>query len=402
MPNWLIELAAIVSCALIVLRRIDCLANDQLKRYEIINFRTRPAELAAEQTRPQINQAFLRIQDGKLLLVDINAFERHFRLVAIRSLNPLKVRVYERGGRSAVHSQESYFVGYLLGRPGSKVMGYLTNHRFIGLIYDEAEVYHLDLVGTNWVALRLINRWTDDRLLTHCEFLISGLIIEIDLSSLGQLNDGDGVKMYRESDVITVHDRASEPVQLKNVEKLNGPSELSSKSSNSSYLSSSAAAKPAAHRKTNRFKRSPFRRSKRDEQPVLYPKRPVACHVELIADHSYAGRYNYDTNRIANEMHLQLMKANEIYQATDFNQDGFPEGVSLRTASVIIFKDELAAGYTYANLSYDPLQILNAFSTRIQNHCLAFTFLYRDFGVFPKFKGTLGLAVSRSFLLLPA
>ena len=205
--------------------------------------------------------------------------------------------------------------------------------------------------------------------------------------------------MYRESDVITVHDRASEPVQLKNVEKLNGPSELSSESSNSSYLSSSAAAKPA-HRKANRFKRS-FRRSKRNEQPLLYPRRPVACHVELIADHTFSGRYNHDTNRIANEMHLQLMKANEIYQATDFDQDGYPEGVSLRTASVIIFKDELAAGYTYANLSFDPLQILNAFSTRIQNHCLAFTFLYRDFSVFPKFKGTLGLAVSCLFSLKP-
>ena len=210
-------------------------------------------------------------------------------------------------------------------------------------------------------------------------------IIEIDL--LPQLDDGNGddVKMYRESDVITVPDRASEPVQLKNVEKLNGPNELSFESSNSSYLSSL---------QTNRFKRS-LGRTKRNEQPVLYPKRPVACHVELIADHTFAGRYNFDTNRIANEMHLQLMKANEIYQATDFDQDGFPEGVSLRTANVIIFKDEQAIGYTYANLSLDPLQLLNAFSTRIQSHCLAFTFVYRDFGVFPKFKGTLGLAVGQ-------
>ena len=146
MPNWLIELATIASCALIVLRRIDCLVNDQLKRYEIINFQTQSGD-PAEQSRPHTNQAFLRVQDGKLLLVDINAFERHFRLVAIRSLNQLKVRVYESGRRAASHSEESYFVGYLLGRPGSKVMGYLTNGRFIGLIYDEPEVYHLDLVG---------------------------------------------------------------------------------------------------------------------------------------------------------------------------------------------------------------------------------------------------------------
>lgn len=195
--------------------------------------------------------------------------------------------------------------------------------------------------------------------------------------------------------MITVQERASEPVQLENVEKLNGPSELSFKSSNSSYLPTRSVAKPA-HRRTKRFKRS-FSRSKRDERPVLYPRRPVACHVELIADHTFSARYNYDTNRIANEMHLQLMKANEIYQATDFDQNGFPEGVSLRTANVIIFKDENAVGYTYANLSLDPLQILNAFSTRIQSHCLAFTFLYRDFSTFPKFKGTLGLAVSGAF-----
>lgn len=200
--------------------------------------------------------------------------------------------------------------------------------------------------------------------------------------------------MYRESDVITVQERASEPVQLENVEKLNGPSELSSKSSNASNLPARSSAKPA-RRKANRFKRS-FSRSRRDEGRVLYP-RPVACHVELIADHTFSARYNFDTNVVANEMHLQLMKANEIYQRTDFNSDGFPEGVSLRTASVIIFKDVNAAGYTYANLSLDPLQTLNAFSTRIQDHCLAFTFLYRDFSVFPKFKGTLGLAVSRAF-----
>lgn len=141
---WLIELAAIA--CLIVLRRIDCLSNDQLKRYEIINFQARPSE-PAEPSAPHTNQAFLGIQDGKLLLVDINAFERHFRLVAIRSYSPLKVRVYESGNRFATHSEQSYFVGYLLGRPGSKVMGYLTNGRFIGLIYDQNEVYHLDLVG---------------------------------------------------------------------------------------------------------------------------------------------------------------------------------------------------------------------------------------------------------------
>ena len=148
MPNWLIELAAIASCALIVLRRIDCLVNDQLKRYEIINFQARPYKLIeSAELRPHTNQAFLSIQNGKLLLVDINAFERHFRLVAIRSLNQLKVRVYGSDSHAATHSTESYFVGYLLGRPGSKVIGYLTNHRFIGLIYDGAEVYHLDLVG---------------------------------------------------------------------------------------------------------------------------------------------------------------------------------------------------------------------------------------------------------------
>lgn len=145
---WLIELAAIAS--LIVLQRIDCLANDQLKRYEIINFRARPSE-PVEPSAPHANQAFLAIQDGKLLLVDINAFERHFRLVAIRSYNPLKVRVYESGNRFATHSEESYYVGYLLGRAGSKVMGYLTNRSFIGLIYDEDEVYHLDLVGTYYI-----------------------------------------------------------------------------------------------------------------------------------------------------------------------------------------------------------------------------------------------------------
>lgn len=190
--------------------------------------------------------------------------------------------------------------------------------------------------------------------------------------------------MYRESDVIAVNGKASEPIDLNQIES-NELDKLSPKFSNlSSFIK-----RHFSHRKSNRFKRS-FKK-KRDSN-ILYPKRPIACHVELIADHTFAERYDYDTNLIANEMHLQLMKANEIYQNTDFNLDGLPEGISLRTANIIIFKDQNATGYTYSDLNLNPPEILNAFSTRIQNHCLAFTFLYRDFSIFPEYKGVLGLA----------
>ena len=134
-----------------------------------------------------------------------------------------------------------------------------------------------------------------------------------------KLKDDNKVIMYRESDVIAVNVKASEPVQLEDFDKLNRLNKLSSELFN---LSSSIRSQFA---KANRFKRSARRKSKRDDF-VLYPRRPIACHVELIADHTFSARYNYDTNLIANEMHLQLMKANEIYQNTDFNQDGLPEG----------------------------------------------------------------------------
>lgn len=211
--------------------------------------------------------------------------------------------------------------------------------------------------------------------------------------------------MYRESDVIADHGQSSRPVEWTDFDNnINRKSKLSPKTSNLSSLSSINQFQQTVYRQKqspfsqfqrNRYfrsKRSVRKKSKRDESYILYPRRPIACHVELIADHSFAGRYNFDTNLIANEMHLQLMKANEIYQNTDFNQDGLPEGISLRTANIIIFKDENATGYTYSNLGLTPMEILHAFSTRVQNHCLAFTFLYRDFSIFPQFKGTLGLA----------
>lgn len=208
-----------------------------------------------------------------------------------------------------------------------------------------------------------------------------------------KLDDGNKVIMYRESDVIVERSKASEPVEPTDFNRLNNQVSKS-KLSNLSSINQSKRQTIKRQRSTMlvnniRFKRS-FNR-KRDDA-VLYPRRPIACHVELIADHSFAGRYNYDTNIIANEMHLQLMKANEIYQHTDFNQDGLLEGITLRTASIIIFKDSNATGYTYSDLRLTPIEILHAFSTRLQNHCLAFTFLYRDFSIFPKYSGTLGLA----------
>lgn len=212
---------------------------------------------------------------------------------------------------------------------------------------------------------------------------------------------GNNVIMYKESDVIADQkNRANEPIEpTNNFNKFYQPNKLSSELSNLSpkldhFQKTINQQQQRNHfnenRSHSRFKRA-SKKSKRQEN-ILYPRRPLACHVELIADHSFAGRYNYDTNIIANEMHLQLMKANEIYQNTDFNNDGFPEGITLRTANIIIFKDENATGYTYSNLSLTPIEILHAFSTRIQTHCLAFTFLYRDFSIFPQYSGTLGLA----------
>ena len=145
MLNWLIEFAAIAILLHPLSKQatINCLANEQLKRYEIINFQTKPSNPTIQ---PLVNQGFLQTK-GKLLLVEINAFERHFRLVALAGTQ-LNVRIYENGNQYATHLNESYFVGYLLDRPdASKVMGYLATQRFIGLIYEQNQIYHLDLVS---------------------------------------------------------------------------------------------------------------------------------------------------------------------------------------------------------------------------------------------------------------
>ena len=42
-------------------------------------------------------------------------------------------------------------------------------------------------------------------------------------------------------------------------------------------------------------------------------------------------------------------------------------------------------------VSQVALNLIYSNFIRIQNHCIAFTFLYRDFSIFPKFAGTLGL-----------
>ena len=150
MPNWLIELS-LFSIVLILnyLNCIDCLNNDQLKRYEIINFQSRAIKNEKKNNNNQelaINQGFLEIK-GKLLLVEINAFEQHFRLVALAG-NQLEVRIYDSRNKYATYSNESYFNGYLLNEPdSSKVIGYITKKRFIGLIYKDNQIYHLDLVG---------------------------------------------------------------------------------------------------------------------------------------------------------------------------------------------------------------------------------------------------------------
>lgn len=129
-----------ICIVLISINRIDCLTNDQLKRYEIINFETK-----LTNTSPHTNQGMIEFKD-KLLLVHLNAFEKYFRLIALAG-NQLNVRIYENGNHYATYLNETYFVGYILDQAGSKVMGYLTNHRFIGLIYDNDQIYHLDLVS---------------------------------------------------------------------------------------------------------------------------------------------------------------------------------------------------------------------------------------------------------------
>lgn len=125
------------------IKSIDTLSNEKLRRYEIIKFDIKPTD---KYFQPFVNHAYLEMKDD-LLLVEINAFEQFFRLITYVADNQLEIRVFEYGKLHATHLNESYFVGYLENSPDSKVIGYLADKRFIGLIYSKGQIYHLDLVS---------------------------------------------------------------------------------------------------------------------------------------------------------------------------------------------------------------------------------------------------------------
>lgn len=131
-------------------------------------------------------------------------------------------------------------------------------------------------------------------------------------------NVNDDVIMYREADVIAFKDlKASEPIELDNFDEIHDHSshlnDLTKSSKLLTFLYPHQKTKQKFTKK--RLKRSVKPKIFKRDQRIHYPG-PVACHVELISDHTYAARYNYDSKLIANEMHLQLMKVNEIYQNT--------------------------------------------------------------------------------------
>lgn len=312
--------------------------------------------LSAHFLRSHKNTAFVRADNppNQQLHVDLFSLDRLFAMVLIPSVNfPV---IATRSNRSS-HFNATCFTGFLRDWPSaSRLFAYFHNDLLNAVISAFDDVFHLDEL------------------------------------------DNQTVIMYRERDV-----HFSDYGHSKAASTSDRPANRSSKHS----ASLAAERFPAGQQSPDQSTRSKnkqnnlieflptFRRLLFAGAPsaVLYPYRPSICEIELVADHTFSEFFRHDTVRISSELFLMLMKANMIFSQMDFNLDGRPDGVSLQLSRIVIFHTPNEKGYTWSSTQLRPQQVLESFGLRIQTHCLAVTFLHRDFSTFKgDANGVLGLA----------
>lgn len=246
------------------------------------------------------------------------------RFFSMILLPSVQLPVFTKRLNRSVHFNTTCYTGYLKNSAtDSKVFAYFHQNLLNAIIYAFNDVYHLDELRNHTVI------------------------------------------MYKESDHLEINDLRSD--------HRNAPIDDSNGKSNSK----------------NKFNLNEFskRRLMFEQTKTLYPERPSICFIELVADHTFAEFFNHDPVRISSELFLMLMNANYLFNQNDFNEDGKADGISLQAARIIIFHTPNEKGYYWADTKLDGHNILNFFGLRIQEHCLAFLFVHREFH-----RGLLGLA----------
>jgi len=135
----------------------------------------------------------------------------------------------------------------------------------------------------------------------------------------------------------------------------------------------------------NKLKR--FKKSSQEE----YNYEHKVCEIELVADHTFTYHHSKNIANIVTEMIIRFRQVNSILESTDFNKDKKADRFGLRIKKIVVYMTSKAKVYFLAKTDLSPEQVLQNFSKRIQKHCLAVLFTFRQFS-----SSVLGLAYTAS------
>lgn len=301
------------------------------------------------------NTAFVRAV-GQQLQVDLFSLSRLFSMVLIPSVN---FPVIATRSNQSKHFNATCYSGFLRDSPSvSRLFAYFHNDLLNAVIsVHDDDVYHLDELD-NQTVIMYRERGID-------------------------LGDYEHLKRQPTSNLSFKHHSASfgEFFEFGSQQPMPDQSKNQSKNKQNNLIEF-----PPFPRRTLLFS------SGAQASGAPNPIRPSICEIELVSDHTFSEFFRHDTVRISSELFLMLMKANMIYSQMDFNLDGRPDGITLQVSRIVIYHTPNEKGYTWSSTELKPVELLEKFGLRIQNHCLAITFLHRDFSAFKEFDGLLGLA----------
>ena len=303
-----------------------------LTYYEVIKFYQNPIGNLSKSGQ-------VVMTDENVLRVYLNVYNQSFELIGNRFQHLPKIIVHKF--KHFKQEETSYFYrGLVNSDEDSFFRGYIFNNSFLGFFAIKNNVYHIQEK----------NHSNNKEVVVYRDFDLSYEIPNNDLVNQGMANSKSKPSSRRKRQTNDYNYSQSFLYPKRNYDRLQLKRNLTF------YL---LKKKVENQKKLNRYKKASAK--------ARY------CNIEFIVDHTYAKLYDYDTNKITNELTMLVEGASETFNNIDF---GIAHRIALRVEGIHIYEHN---DYKFANTSFSMSQILRLQNLQISNQCASIIIVNRNF-----------------------